>query len=426
MPRIRIVHAADLHLDTPFEGIAGAAPHVAAALREASLQAWDDLVRFTIQQRAAALLLAGDLYDGAERGVRAQLRVLKGLNQLSSAGVQVFIVHGNHDPLDGWVAIREWPAGVHVFGSGEVEIVPILVSGLPVAFVHGLSYGRRDVTENLAARFRRTAEAAPQIGLLHANVGAVAEHAAYAPCSLADLERSGLDYWALGHVHKRQILRDGHPWAVYPGNLQGRSPKPSETGSKGALLIELDTEECRVEPPVFAPLDRIRFLTLDYDVAGVADIGALHAGLRDALEDLGARHAGRSLLVRVVLTGRADVTASLRRPDALSQFCSELRESFAQSTPFVWVESILNRGARALDIEAIRARGEFSAEVVQRADKLAASPDELSEYIASRCAQLEVGQIAHEIRRLPSFVPQDVLDEALAMALDRLERGGEA
>ena len=117
----RFIHAADLHLDTPFEGIAGPAPKVAEALREASLQAWDRLVQLALDEEVLFVLLAGDIYDGADRGVRAQIRFVNGLRRLDQAGIRTFIVHGNHDPLSGWSAVHEWPATVTIFGSRAVE-----------------------------------------------------------------------------------------------------------------------------------------------------------------------------------------------------------------------------------------------------------------------------------------------------------------
>ncbi len=421
MPRIRFVHAADLHLDTPFQGIARPAPHVADVLRDASLAAWDELVRFTIAQDAVALLLSGDLYDGAQRGVRAQLRVLDGLRELSAAGVQTFIVHGNHDPLGGWSAIREWPPGVHVFAPDAVETVRLVWRGTDVASVHGISYGRRDVTDNLASRFRRDARAGVQLALLHANVGGSGEHAAYAPCSLSDLQNAGMDYWALGHIHKRAVLKAGHPWVVYPGNLQGRSPKPSETGAKGAYLVEIDTDAGAILTPVFHALDRVRFATCSYDLDDCADLGRLQEGLGEALETLRGAHEGRCLLVRVVLEGRGQVVRDLRLPDALSQLRDELCRGFAAASPLLWVESLVDRAAPALDIDAIRSRGEFSAEVLSLADRLAARPGELAAFVAERGAALQAGQPGRRTRELPPDPEADILAEALALVLDRLE-----
>ena len=280
------IHAADLHLDTPFEGVAGMSVAVAERLRDASLEAFDGMVRLAIDRRAAFVLLAGDLYDGAERGVRAQLRFLRGLGVLSAAGIPVFIVHGNHDPVGGWPGVREWPPGVTVFGSEQVEVVPVTRDGVVLARVYGISYGHREVTENLALRFRREEGPGLHIGLLHCNVGDDPAHGRYSPCALSDLERAGMDYWALGHVHKRQILREGGPWVVYPGNTQGRSPKPSERGAKGACVVLVEGGEIRSVEHV--DLDRVRFVALEVDVAGVADLGALRARLAAEVDALTA------------------------------------------------------------------------------------------------------------------------------------------
>ncbi len=426
MPRIRLVHAADLHLDTPFEGIAGPAPQVREALYEASLDAWDALVRFTIAEDASGLLLAGDLYDGERRGVRAQLRVLSGLRELAQAGVQTFIVHGNHDPLGGWSAIREWPPGTHVFGHEEVEEVPLEQSEATVGHVHGISYGRRDVADNLARRFRRGAAPGPHFGLLHANVGGSREHAAYAPCSLSDLQQTGMDYWALGHIHRREVLRSGDPWIVYPGDLQGRSAKPSETGAKGAYLVEFDTDGGGILPPTFHPLDRVRFIALHYDIAACPDLPALHAGLLDALTRLRDEHDGRGLLVRIVLEGRGAVAADLRRPEALHEIGSELRQGFADCRPFLWVEVLRDRAAPTLDLPALRARAEFSAEVLDLAEGLEAEPEALTAFIAERSTQLATGQVGRQVRDLPRDADAEILAEALARVLDRLEAGDQA
>src|SRR5277367_1737006 len=118
------VHAADLHLDTPFRGVHEVAPFVAAELREASLDAFDAIVTLALERGAAFLLVAGDVYDGAERGLRAQIRFRNGLARLAAAGIPSFVVHGNHDPVaTGWSAISSWPEGVTVFPSDRVEVL---------------------------------------------------------------------------------------------------------------------------------------------------------------------------------------------------------------------------------------------------------------------------------------------------------------
>ncbi len=423
MAVVRFVHAADLHLDTPFQGVARPAPEIARALRDASLQAWENLVQLTMDREAAFLLLAGDIYDGAERGMRAQLRFADGLRRLADAGIRVFVVHGNHDPLgEGWSAIREWPDGVTVFGSDGVQTVGFEVDGTAVA-VHGISYPTRAVTENLALKYRRHPDASLNIGLLHANAGGATEHAAYAPCTLTDLESAGMDYWALGHIHQRAYLRRGGPWIAYPGDTQGRSPKPSETGPKGVLMVEV--KDGAIEEPEFVPVDVVRFVTCLVDIAGVTDVAALQERVAQGVEGLRAGHEGRALLVRVVLQGRGAVAADLQRGGALDEFVGELRQLWQGREPFVWIEAVKDRARGELDMDALRARGDFAAELLKLADGLEADEVAAEAFVAEAAGRLRApGQVERALRDVGDDAaepPREVLAAALELALDRLE-----
>src|SRR5437899_9714994 len=147
-PEFRFVHAADLHLDTPFASIGRVAPEIADRLRDASVEAYDALVGMAIEREAAFVVIAGDAYDSADRGVRAQLRFLRGVERLGERGIRVFVAHGNHDPLDGWSAVRRAPDNLAVFGGDAVEPHTVMRAGLALAQVYGVSYCRRDVTED--------------------------------------------------------------------------------------------------------------------------------------------------------------------------------------------------------------------------------------------------------------------------------------
>lgn len=427
MARFRFVHAADLHLDTPFDGLARLGAEVPQALRDASLQAWDNLVAETIRAEAAFLVLAGDIYDGPARGLRAQLRFLDGLRRLSQAGIQVFMVHGNHDPVEeGWSAVRDWPEGVTVFPPGELGSVAVERGGQRLATVHGISYRERETTENLALHFPKEAGPGFNVGVLHCNLGSHAEHAAYSPCHLDDLRAAGTDYWALGHIHAHEVVSREQPCVVYPGVLQGRSPKPSEGGAKGAVVV--DVADNRVEKLEFRPLDVVRFERLTLDVAGIADL----AGLRDALEnhaEQAARAAeGRSLVLRATLQGRGAVHEALRRsPVALHSLLQDLQES--RSGPAatgavtggnVWWDRLIDRSAPTLDKEAIQARGDFSAELLQRARALAADPAALESFLDSHCRPSD-----HRLRDLlnpeEEMHPTEILAAAEDEALERIE-----
>ena len=117
MTKLRFIHTADLHLDSPFTGLKAAAPpNVADALYKATFEAYKSIIDLCIAERVDALLVAGDIYDSADRSLRAQRAFVDGLNRLDEEGIRAFICHGNHDPLDGWEARLTYPPNCHRFG----------------------------------------------------------------------------------------------------------------------------------------------------------------------------------------------------------------------------------------------------------------------------------------------------------------------
>lgn len=431
MRAFTFIHAADLHLDTPFIGIGQVSARVADALQNASLDVFDALIELTIREEARFLLLAGDLYDGAARGIRAQRRFERGLRRLSERGIHTLMVHGNHDPLGGWSAIRDWPPLVTVFGSHEVEAVTITQDEQVLATVYGISYAQAKVEENLSLRFRRGEGPGLHVGLLHSNVEGNSEHAPYSPCSLDDLRAAGMDYWALGHVHKRQTL-SRTPWVVYPGNLQGRSPKPSERGPKGALVVRVEGEAMgpsglgdpgaglKVMEPRFVPLDRIRFETLDLDIQGITDMAGLQRALVDQAERLQAHHDGRGLILRGLLKGRGALFSELLHPGRLSEILGELRRDGEQREPLIWWEDLRNEAASPLDMALIRQRGDFSAELLRLQDARLHDPERASAFLKTSFSPLE--RFRALLSEPDAEEAEALLREAQILALDLLER----
>ena len=412
----RFVHAADLHLDTPFEGVRDVAPEIGQALRDASLQAFDSLVDLCVDVGAAFLVVAGDVYDGAERGVRAQLRFRAGLERLSRNRIQVFVVHGNHDPVyDGYSAIQEWPEGTRVFGAERVEGVPVVQRGERIATVYGISYPRSDVGENLALAFpRRTGDDADEglrVGLLHCNAGGQSGHAPYSACSLEDLAGAAIDYWALGHVHTRQVLAE-NPWVVYPGNLQGRTPHAGERGAKGAVVVEV--EDGRVAGVDFRALDRVRFLAVDLDVSDHADLGEVERRLQGTADALRAAHPGRGLVLSARLEGRSCVQSDLARAGGLEELLESLRDGRSDEQPFVWWSLLSSNVSRPIDRQAMRARDDFCAQLLSLADELAERPEDLL-----RFARRAFADLPDELSTVP--MPQASADE-LALLLRQAEQ----
>jgi exonuclease SbcD len=374
MDSFRFVHAADLHIDSPFAGVGDADNRVATRLREATYEAFQNLVDLCINQNADFLVIAGDVYDGADRSVRAQLRFREGLSKLADKGIKSFVVHGNHDPLDGWQSSISWPEGVHIFGAIP-EWKNFEKNGEVVAAVQGMSYPTREVTDNIATQF--TPPESPYlfaIGLLHANVGANSAHPNYAPCSVEDLSESGIDYWALGHVHTRQTLKHSAPVIAYPGNTQGRHP--NETGARGALVVDVDPSGASRSD--FVALDVVRWERSDIDISNLETIDSLDSAIRQATDNLSVESEDRDVVCRLTLVGRGPLHEQLSADGAVVDLLDAVRGTWSGGgSPWVWVERIVDSTRPAIDIESRAKQDDFLGATLKRALLYSFESDEI-------------------------------------------------
>lgn len=417
--RFRFIHAADLHLDTPFEGLLPAPPVVATTLRDASMRALDALVDVALDRQVDFVILAGDVYDGPERGIRAQVALRRGLERLSREGIACFLVHGNHDPIEtGWSALPHWPDGVTLFGADEAGSVTVERGGEILATVHGISFAAREVPENLARRFRPPETPGFHIGVLHCSLTGAGPGPPASPCTMTDLEQVGLDYWALGHAHERRVLRHGDPWIVYPGTTQGRKPEPSEQGAHGALVVEVD--DGMVRTPEFVALDSVRLVEVEIAVDGFRDLidvrQALQAAAADTLRDAG----GRCLLMRGTLTGTGPAADELRRDSALVELRQQLRDEAGLEEPFVWWDRVRDATRPNLELESMRGRGDFPAEVLAMASELAADPRRLDTFAGRHLTALRVPGLETALGELPDTTDPLRWQEMVELAISLL------
>ncbi len=339
MTAFSFIHAADLHLDSPLCGLDPDAP--AARIRTATRDALVNLVDLALDRNVGFLLLSGDLYDGDWRDWRTGHFLIEQLGKLKRAGIGVFAISGNHDAEQ--VLTKQLPFPGTMFPSHKADTA--LVPGLPVA-VHGQSFARRAVLDNLALAYPDPLDEHFNIGLLHTACGSV-EHDNYAPCSPADLAGKRYDYWALGHVHKRQeVSRD--PWIIFPGNLQGRHI--NEQGAKGAMLVSV--EHGRVQHVAHEVLDVLRWLQLDVDVAGLSDPAAVQAAAVTALGEALPHADNRLLVVRIRLCGATPAHAALcRDPGATREGIRAAALEVADRTA-LWIGNVLVQTTPPHDLAA--------------------------------------------------------------------------
>lgn len=291
------IHAADIHLDSPLLGLQYYDGAPVARLRNATRQAFVNLVDAALREQVAFMLIAGDLYDGAWRDCNTGLFFTQQMSRLREANIPVVVVTGNHDANGTVTKALPLPDNVHILPKTKPKTLTF--DHLAVA-IHGQSYPSPSVMEDLAAAYPAPVAHLFNIGLLHTSADGRSEHATYAPCSIASLLGKGYDYWALGHIHAREIVHQ-QPWVVFPGNLQGRHIR--ETGAKGFVLVTV--EDGQVSSADFHPCDVLRWAECAIDVTDARCDDDVFAAVRHGLQEaLAGQDEDESLLaVRIRLRG---------------------------------------------------------------------------------------------------------------------------
>ncbi len=297
---MKILHAADLHLDSPISGRSeGATTRLRSALRAVPEQ----IAALCKRESCDLLLLSGDVFDGP--CTAESLQALK--RALTEVKVPVFIAPGNHDfcvPNSPW--LREtWPENVHIFTRPDIESVTL--EDLDCR-IYGAGFTSMDCGP-LLENFHIEGEERYHIAVLHGDP--VQQNSPYNPVTQAQAAASGLDYLALGHVHKSGQFRAGGTLCAWPGCPMGRGF--DELEEKGVLLVTLE-DNASVR---FFPLDTPRFYELEAPVRSTA---------RDAISEL-LPAVGNENFYRITLTGACEPLDLPALTADFSQFSNlELRD----------------------------------------------------------------------------------------------------
>ena len=412
------IHCADLHLDSPFEGIHDVDPQVARVLRHSTFNSFERIVFLAIEREVDFIVIAGDVYDSADQSLRAQIRFHDFLKRASEAGIQCFLIHGNHDPLNSWDAKLDLPLNCHRFGGDSVTKLTATRNGDPLADIYGISFPTRDVNENIAVQFSRDGDAPFAIGVLHCNLGGDPNHDNYAPCNIDDLQRANMDYWALGHVHTRNVVSPQDPCVVYPGNIQGRSVR--ETGERGCYLVRVDHKF--VIDLEFLPTDVVRWFGPDdasLDVKNIDSFDLLLTELTEVRERLRSKADGRASIARIRLVGRSELHAQLLSLEVDRDLLGPLREDECDRPDSVWTESIQIATQPVIDIEQRRTVDDFVGDFLSIAHELRSNKnhDAVREMLLART---ESQKVASAIDEFSDDELLEILDEAQLLGLDHL------
>lgn len=328
----RFVHAADIHLDSPLRSLALRDPDLAELVGNATRHAFVRIIDLCLAEQVDALLIAGDLYDGDQSSMKTARFLAEQLRRLDQAGIDTFIIRGNHDAMSRITKELVLPDSVKVFGGrAEALELPGPAGRVPIV-VHGLSFAQPHAPDSLLGKYRPPVEGAVNIGMLHTSLAGTPGHDLYAPCSLADLRATGFRYWALGHIHKRAIVDDACMIAV-PGMPQGRDI--NEAGSKSVSLVAVgDDRSISIEERVTSVA---QFERVTVDATGMEDWRELVSGVALALEATRSAIDSAHLVARLQVVGATPLAWRIRRDMDLLKTEADDRAAAIGSC---WVEKL--------------------------------------------------------------------------------------
>lgn len=419
--RMKIVHAADLHLDSPLSGLERYEGAPVDRIRGATRAALVNLVDLALDEMASLVLLAGDLFDDDWKDYSTALFFRAEMRRLAEANVNVVWLRGNHDAASQLQKHLELPKTVFELSHKRPDSK--IFEDIGVA-VHGQGFATRAVVDNLALSYPEPVSGLCNIGLLHTSITGREGHAPYAPCLLSDLVNKGYEYWALGHVHQREVLCED-PWVVFPGNLQGRHVR--EPGDKGATLIEVT--DGHIDSVEHCALDVVRFGTCRVDAGAARSADEILGSVRDALAATVSAADGRLVASRVVVAGATEAHGELVRDP--ERFVAEIRASASEiGGDGLWIEKVCVLTRDMIDLGEVRSRDDAIGQVFRGLSSLRESDAGRTE-LAAELAALG-SKLPPSLRSGPLSLGWDapegldaVLDDVEQLLLSRLGHGGE-
>jgi hypothetical protein len=386
MGSFRFVHAADLRLDRPWQGIGRTSPDVAEALTSAAVEAWDGLVRLAVERQAVCLLLAGGV-GYVTPYVQVRQKLVEGLRQLANHNIPVFVLRDEESgDVEWWRSLVE-AGGGRIFHPAS-EPAAVVAGGMRVATVYGPrppaapapGVGRHPLHRaNLGLRIGLRYDAAAEDGEGHPTMES--------PEGLAEY---GVDYWALGGRDSYHAS-GAPPWIVYAGALQSRTLEPDGAAPKGAVVVEC--QDGRIEQVTFQALDRIRAFRIRLDAAGLSDREALWQALVQQGNALRLQHEGRSLVIAASIVN-APRSQSWLQETELEDLLERLRRTTdRRAGQFLWWDSLQADtmvGQREPHIE-----GDFGSALARAVEQVRQDPDRLRVAIRGRASQMEERLTAH-------------------------------
>lgn len=378
-------------MDTPFKNISEYGPELGSKMVDSAFEALDRIVDRAISEKVDFVIFSGDIFDTDHSTPRSRYLFAEAIKR---AGVRCYIAYGNHDYKRKWEDSIPLPPNAVVFPEHAVNI-PYPDEENKIADVIGISHSvkeeGRDLTEDIAGSSDFS------IAVVHCDLDTVSEGRRYAPARLSSLMHKKIDYWALGHIHKRNIIHK-FPHVVYPGNTQGRSPK--ETGDKGAYLVTVSNGV--VEDMEFFRTGPMLWEDAEQDITGKT-MDSLLSEISEKVE--------RGSFLKLRITGRSDLDRMIRLQQQVFKDLVERKTGCRIAR--------LDIGSGPLiDMDQRRSTGDFTSAVISSGDIFAGM--ERDQLISAICGTKASVSVRHIFEAMTDEELQEMVRDARTSLVERL------
>lgn len=434
---VRFIHASDIHLGSLLHYTGECRVDIAEIMKNATFEAFARICDAALEYAVDFLVLSGDIYDSDAQSVAAVHFFHQQCKRLGEKGIPIYVVRGNHDPLIGRSEVLEPPGNVYLFDSETVQTYEVRKddSGELVARVLGQSYRGQADSRKMYSLYTPPDTGVWNVALIHTQLNP--QNNNYVPCSLEDLcSKTGIHYWALGHIHECMILRRTYPAVAYSGIPQGRDS--GEQGIGGCLLVELRSDS---RPDLkFIPTSSIIWRRIEVRIDGdsirtpknlndLADMLAEHAeavldepicfpdgvvGVKSSLSSL-----IKGFVVQWVITGRGEIHDYLvEQSEEASEFLAQnLQRGFEHRKPFLCTDSVVIRTGKpvpALDVLKDKA---IVWRDLQEVISMCLADTEMQRELLGELGQIWDVNVDHESVDPCRFqVTSEILDDIIAQA----------
>lgn len=364
--KLRFLHSADLHLDSPFKGLRNLPDRIYDDLVKSTVVAFHRLIDLAIKEQVDFVLIVGDLFDQESSSIRSSLELKKGLERLNKHQINVYLSYGNHDYMMQEKAKLTFPPNTYIFPSDGVTNTVYRKDGQAVAEISGFSYHQQAVKDSMAKYYAKHSDAPYHIATLHGSIKSNQDHDHYAPFLIEDLKEVNADYWALGHIHKREIISET-PFVVYPGNTQGRHMK--EEGEKGCYLVEMNNHNPELQ---FCSLQEIIFSEEELGIDDVHNPSELMDKLVHFKDTL--RNEKRKMVIRLTI----HLNESIRlTPENIEDILDTINQTEEDEEFWIWFNEIKIHEQIDVDEDDLLKSNPFMNEVMQTIEQT----EELDSYL---------------------------------------------